>query len=57
MQPQETEAFSVQRSLDSGIERITYTPQQRRFETPILMQHGMWHGAWCWQLWQELFAE
>ncbi len=20
------------------------------------MQHGMWHGAWCWQLWQELFA-
>jgi len=21
-----------------------------------VMQHGMWHGAWCWQLWQELFA-
>ncbi len=21
------------------------------------MQHGMWHGAWCWQLWQELLAE
>jgi pimeloyl-ACP methyl ester carboxylesterase len=20
------------------------------------MQHGMWHGAWCWQLWQELFV-
>lgn len=57
MQSHERQAFSVSRSLDSGIERITYTPQQRRFETPILMQHGMWHGAWCWQLWQELFAE
>ena len=57
MQSQETRVFSMQRSLDSGIERITYTPQQRRFESPILMQHGMWHGAWCWQLWQELFAE
>jgi pimeloyl-ACP methyl ester carboxylesterase len=21
------------------------------------MQHGMWHGAWCWQPWQELFAK
>jgi pimeloyl-ACP methyl ester carboxylesterase len=21
------------------------------------MQHGMWHGAWCWRHWQELFAE
>ena len=21
------------------------------------MQHGMWHGAWCWRQWQELFAE
>ena len=57
MQSQETETFSIQHSLGNGIERITYTPQQRRFETPILMQHGMWHGAWCWQHWQELFAE
>jgi len=57
MQPQETKTFSVHCSLDSGIERVTYTPKQRRFETPILMQHGMWHGAWCWQHWQEFFAE
>jgi pimeloyl-ACP methyl ester carboxylesterase len=55
--PQETKTFSVQCSLEDGIERVTYTPHQRRFETPILMQHGMWHGAWCWRLWQELFAE
>jgi pimeloyl-ACP methyl ester carboxylesterase len=47
----------VQHKVENGIERVTYMPAQRRFETPILMQHGMWHGAWCWQHWQELFAE
>ena len=54
---QETDTFSVQRSINNGIERVTYIPKHRRFETSILMQHGMWHGAWCWQQWQELFAE
>ncbi len=48
--------FSIQHLMDNGIERIVYLPRQRRFETPILMQHGMWHGAWCWQHWQALFA-
>ncbi|HET9910804.1 MAG TPA: alpha/beta fold hydrolase [Anaerolineales bacterium] len=57
MQLQETKAFSIDHSIHDGMEWITYTPQQRRFATPILMQHGMWHGAWCWQSWQELFAE
>jgi pimeloyl-ACP methyl ester carboxylesterase len=57
MSIQEADNFSVQHSIDNGIERVTYIPKQRRFETPILMQHGMWHGAWCWQQWQELFAE
>ena len=40
--------FSVQATLEDGIERVTYTPSRRCFQTPILMQHGMWHGAWCW---------
>jgi pimeloyl-ACP methyl ester carboxylesterase len=53
---QETDDFFVQHSINNGIERVTYTPKRRRFETPIVMQHGMWHGAWCWQAWQELFA-
>ncbi|MGC1377365.1 MAG: alpha/beta fold hydrolase [Anaerolineales bacterium] len=48
--------FSIRRSVTKGIERVVYTPRNRRFETPIIMQHGMWHGAWCWQAWQELFA-
>jgi pimeloyl-ACP methyl ester carboxylesterase len=56
MPTQETDTFSVKYSTNNGIEQVTYIPKQRRFDTPILMQHGMWHGAWCWQLWQELFA-
>jgi len=49
--------YRIERSINNGIERISYFPEDRRFATPILMQHGMWHGAWCWQQWQELFAE
>jgi len=48
--------FDVTRSIENGIERVVYTPHERQFETPIVMQHGMWHGAWCWQAWQELLA-
>ena len=54
---QATDRVSVRHLISNGIERIIYIPKQRRFETPILMQHGMWHGAWCWRHWQELFAE
>jgi len=57
METQEKKTFDAQHKVENGIERVTYIPRQRRFETPILMQHGMWHGAWCWQQWQELFAE
>lgn len=53
----QTSIYTITHVVEDGIERITYTPKKRRFETPILMQHGMWHGAWCWQLWQELLAE
>jgi pimeloyl-ACP methyl ester carboxylesterase len=49
--------YSISHTAQDGIERIVYSPEVKRFETPILMQHGMWHGAWCWQFWQELFAE
>lgn len=53
----ETETYIRTRTIEDGIERIVYIPRDRRFETPIVMQHGMWHGAWCWELWQALFAE
>jgi pimeloyl-ACP methyl ester carboxylesterase len=47
----------VTHTVEDGIERIVYTPDERRFETPILFQHGMWHGAWCWEPWQDQLAE
>lgn len=47
----------ITRAVDGDIERVICVPEDRRFQTPIVMQHGMWHGAWCWQPWQELFAE
>ncbi len=53
----ETETYTKTHTIEDGIERIVYTPKKRRFDTPIVMQHGMWHGAWCWELWQALFAK
>jgi pimeloyl-ACP methyl ester carboxylesterase len=49
--------YNISRTIENGIERIVYLPKKRRYETPIVLQHGMWHGAWCWKQWQELFAE
>ncbi|MEM7098408.1 MAG: alpha/beta fold hydrolase [Pseudomonadota bacterium] len=44
-------------AVENGIERISYLPARQRFSTPIVMQHGMWHGAWCWDSWQGALAE
>lgn len=49
--------YSVIHEIDDGIERIIYRPHTPRHETPIVMQHGMWHGAWCWERWQRILAE
>ncbi|MCP4361715.1 MAG: alpha/beta hydrolase [Chloroflexi bacterium] len=54
---EEAKKYTIRHTVEDGIERIVYTPKERRFKTPIVMQHGMWHGAWCWHLWQELLAE
>lgn len=53
----ETSTYTKRRTVENGIERIVYTPKNKCFDTPILFLHGMWHGAWCWQWWQGLFAE
>lgn len=53
----ERETYTVHHVVDDGIERITYTPKERKHETPILMLHGMWHGAWCWEPWQKYLTE
>lgn len=54
---QETDQYVMRHTVEDGIERIVYTPRQRQHATPLLLQHGMFHGAWCWQWWQSLFAE
>lgn len=50
-------AYHIETEKHNGIERITYRPENPKYQTPIVFQHGAWHGAWCWQFWQELFAE
>jgi pimeloyl-ACP methyl ester carboxylesterase len=50
-------AYKIEAEMINGVERITYRPDNPKFQTPLLFQHGAWHGAWCWQYWQELFAE
>ena len=53
----EHEHYSILHVVEDGIERITYKPKEQKYETPILMLHGMWHGAWCWEPWQKYLAE
>lgn len=48
--------FQIERQVVEGIERVSLYPEKRRFETPLVFLHGMWHGAWCWEEWQRLFA-
>ena len=53
--PQEL-AFSREVEICDGVERITYRAGKRQHNRSLLFVHGMWHGAWCWEQWQELFA-
>jgi pimeloyl-ACP methyl ester carboxylesterase len=38
------------------IEHIIQQPAKRTHKTPLLFQHGAWHGAWCWQYWMDYFG-
>jgi len=38
------------------IEHIIQQPAIRTHKTPLLFQHGAWHGAWCWQHWMGYFS-
>ena len=55
-QREESDQYTRYSRIEDGIEWISYLPKQKKHDTPILMQHGMWHGAWCWQQWQEILA-
>jgi pimeloyl-ACP methyl ester carboxylesterase len=43
--------------VKDGIERVSCRPSDASHPTPILFLHGMWHAAWCWRDWQQVFAE
>jgi pimeloyl-ACP methyl ester carboxylesterase len=38
------------------IEHLVRKPANRLHATPILLLHGAWHGAWCWEYWLDYFA-
>jgi pimeloyl-ACP methyl ester carboxylesterase len=54
---EETAHYVVEHHVRNEVERITYMPRQRRFETPLLCLHGMFHSVACWRTWQGLWAE
>src|SRR4051794_8679725 len=40
-----------------SLEHIVRTPTGgERKPTPVLLLHGAWHGAWCYDLWLDDFA-
>jgi pimeloyl-ACP methyl ester carboxylesterase len=39
------------------LEVITRQPKKDTGLTPLLLVHGAWHTAWCWELFQSYFAE
>ena len=39
------------------LEHIIRKPTNRTKQTPLLLQHGAWHGAWCWENWLGHFAD
>lgn len=49
--------YDVMHTVEGRIERIVYKPKSPKYKTPIVLQHGMWHGAWCWETWQKALAE
>ena len=38
------------------IEYVVRKPANRVHQTPILLLHGAWHGAWCWENWLGHFS-
>ena len=49
--------YDIIHEVKEGIERIHYIPHRPNGAPPIVMQHGMWHGAWCWSHWQARLAD
>lgn len=39
------------------LEIISKTPNEKTHDTPLLIIHGAWHGAWCWENFLPYFAD
>ena len=39
------------------LEILTKLPREKTHTTPLLLVHGAWHGAWCWENFLPYFAE
>ena len=39
------------------LEVISKQPQEKTHNAPLLLVHGAWHGAWCWENFLPYFAE
>ena len=39
------------------LEIISQYPREKTHPTPLLLVHGAWHGAWCWENFLPYFAE
>jgi len=39
-----------------NLELVANKPVTRNDSPPILLLHGMWHGAWCWEFFLDDFA-
>ena len=40
----------------AGVSAEEYPPEQAKFRAPLLLVHGVWSGAWCWQSWATHFC-
>jgi pimeloyl-ACP methyl ester carboxylesterase len=39
------------------LEILSKPPREKTHPTPLLLVHGAWHGAWCWENFLAYFAE
>ena len=44
------------RQLIAGLSAERYPPEQAKFKSPLLLVHGVWSSAWCWQTWATHFC-
>ncbi len=44
------------KQLVAGSSAERYPPEQAKFKSPLVLVHGVWSGAWCWESWATHFC-